>query len=264
MNASRLHLLRRVSHKLRIMLHEQRHPFTSLLAAENRRFALLGLDVAAAEVRLNQTLQSLGRKPFNRLDDSVHWLLFAAIYEMLSHTRILEIGTFDGSFSAILSELIPDSSITTIDLPDDDPIMRSSYHRENDEDFRNYQARLKRNLASPRITALKVNSLFLLDHVQGQFDLIWVDGGHSYPDVAWDMSNAWHLCRPGGYVLCDDILLDTSIRNDYVSGDSAQVIDYLAQRAHIQPMYFLKRLSPNWNAFPHRRKHVAMLAKPLN
>ncbi len=37
-----------------------------------------------------------------------------------------------------------------------------------------------------------------------QFDLIFVDGGHSYEDAIRDFKNVWPLCRIGGLIVFDD------------------------------------------------------------
>ena len=61
---------------------------------------------------------------------SEHLLLFSAISEKLTKIKILEIGTYDGNNVKILSKLFPQSSITTIDLDENDKNYQS-YERDN-------------------------------------------------------------------------------------------------------------------------------------
>lgn len=42
-------------------------------------------------------------------------------------------------------------------------------------------------------------------HPDAAFDLAFVDGGHEAEVVREDLRNAGRLCRPGGYVLVDDL-----------------------------------------------------------
>ena len=48
---------------------------------------------------------------------SIHWLLFCSISNVSSIINILEIGTYDGETTQLLSKIFPNSSIATIDLP---------------------------------------------------------------------------------------------------------------------------------------------------
>ena len=111
---------------------------------------------------------------------------------------------------------------------------------------------------------MEFNTLFLLSNISldEKFDLIWVDGGHLYPDVAWDLSNAYHLLNKGGYLLCDDVVKsDKYYSNGYVSTDSYEVLNYLEERIDGGITYFLKRIS--WVLYPRikTRKYVALLKK---
>ena len=109
---------------------------------------------------------------------------------------------------------------------------------------------------------MKLNSLFLQDLELDPFDLIWVDGSHHYPEVAWDISNAYHLCTPGGVLMVDDVMTDPRARRiGYDGPDSYEVLEYLAARVKEPVTYFMKRYAPLWSADPHIRKHVALLEK---
>ena len=62
---------------------------------------------------------------------SEHLIIFTAI-SLKNHNikNILEIGTYDGKTSTILSKLFPFSKVTTIDLNDDDPMFVNTYSRQ--------------------------------------------------------------------------------------------------------------------------------------
>lgn len=195
---------------------------------------------------------------------SVHWLLFSCLSELspMPIRRILEIGTYDGETTSLLSKLFPLAEITTVDLPDADPMFRGLYLRGDAQVAADFNARRCANLKAGNIEYKAVNSFFLHGQVQGAFDLIWVDGGHLYPEVAWDICNAYSLCAMGGYIMVDDVIAHPrGFRDAYVSPDSHAVLQYVAARTSDAPTYFLKRAGCRWSAVPRRRKYVALLKK---
>jgi hypothetical protein len=163
-----------------------------------------------------------------------------------------------------LARLFPGAMITTVDLPASDPLLRDFYNREDDSAFQKYKNTQKNNLASKNIKLVETNSMFLLDKINGKFDLIWVDAGHLYPEVAWDLCNAYQLCGNGGVVLCDDVIpLKTPYKDRYVSTESFEVLSYLEARVEVALSLFLKRRNPLLFANKKSRKYVAMLRKPI-
>ena len=61
------------------------------------------------------------------------------------------------------------------------------------------------NIARENITFLETNSFFMPSlNIPQQFDIAWVDGGHSYPTVAWDIMHAYNVTKKGGFLLMDD------------------------------------------------------------
>lgn len=243
--------------------YERVNNYDEMLKKENVKIAEFGFNIYEAEKKLNSILQGMFRRKFDRRNDSVHWLIFSAL--SLTTDRfdsILEIGTANGKFTKILANLYQESKITTIDLPDDDPFLRSIYNRDNDSIFSVFKKEQNRNLQSPNIDFIQINSFFLPERIKEKFDLIWVDGGHLYPEIAWDLCNAYHLCKKNGYILCDDIIINQKkVRTSYVSNDSYDVIWYIAKRAEIKCGFFLKRMDAKWNCNSVNRKYVACMKK---
>lgn len=179
-------------------------------AAEHAKFREMGFDLDRALGTLDDCLASLGQASFTaqRGMASMHWVLFACVAQRFAVRRILELGTYDGQTTLLLSGLFPDASITSVDLPDDDPIFAHTYAREDPEFRRAFNERQTANTAAPGIELVKTNSLFLQELGLAPFDLIWVDGAHLYPEVAWDVCNCYQLCRPGGVMMVDDVMMD--------------------------------------------------------
>lgn len=240
------------------------HNGAQLNELEDQKFANASLDMRKAQSVLNAILQETRGRDFDFNNDSIHWLVFSAL--SLSSTKvlnILEIGTFEGEFTAILAGLFPDATITTVDLPASDPLLRDFYNREDDSAFLKYKNIQKTNLSGKNIKLVETNSMFLLNKVSEKFDLIWVDGGHLYPEVAWDLCNAYYLCRNGGAVLCDDVIpLNVLYKDRYVSTESFEVLEYLKARESIELELFLKRRDPLLFARKKSRKYISYLKKP--
>jgi predicted O-methyltransferase YrrM len=190
--------------------------------------------------------------------------LAAALSLNNSYKKILEIGTYNGEFSNLLSKLFPESKIITIDLPDSDPILKSYYNRDDNATYLKFVNDQKNNTSNKNIISIKKNTFFLLNelNLNEKFDFIWVDGGHLYPDIAWDLCNAYFLLRKGGILMCDDIVLSRiHYNNGYVSTDSRDVLKYIEERIGRSATYLLKRLNPDLYPNKKTRKYVSVLVK---
>lgn len=242
------------------------YDLAAVQAEERVKFESAGFDREAGRERLDAVLLSLSGQRFDHVagTDSVHWLLFACL-SLTDWGRdvrdILEIGTFRGKTTVILKALFPQAQIVTCDLPDDDPILASSYRRDDPAALAEYKQMRDSRVNQDGIQFVQANSFFLPQAAPGPYDLVWMDGGHLYPEVAWDMCNAWHMCRPGGMILCDDVYTDPKGGDGYASSVGLDVINYLAQRTPVDVTHFIKRENPVWSADKRQRKYVSVLRK---
>ncbi len=243
---------------------EKKYDVHSFQKQEIRKFEKFNWNYQLAREKLDDVLVKKSHQKFDELlcgMASVHWILFSAISLNFNPKKILEIGTFDGQTTSLLSDLFPDSTIFTVELPDNDPIFKQ-YGREDLDKRSEFYRKQEINLNHKNIEAMKINSFFLPEKLNDKFDLIWIDGGHLYPEIAWDICNAYHAINDKGYILVDDVIMDLQgYRDDYVSPDSYSVIEYIKQRTNVEVTYFLKRLSPKWSADSSKRKFVAVLQK---
>lgn len=251
--------------RLRQLYHQSRWDAETVHTAEVARFAAWGFDYEAALAKLNPILIEMSGRPFNHVTgtDSIHWVLFSAIsLSTKSIHRILEIGTFRGKTTRLLATLFPEAHVTTVELPRHDPILRATYRRDTEEQYQEYLNKRTKNLSHPRITLIETNSFFVPERVEPGFDLIWMDGGHNWPEVGWDICNAWHLARRGALIMCDDVIPNPRGGDAAGADQSHIVLQYLAQRVDLRIDYFLKRENPAWSAVPLMRKYVALFEKP--
>jgi predicted O-methyltransferase YrrM len=228
------------------------------LTDQESRYTEFALNRQEGIKRLNEVLFSLDLDKYDELNGmySEHMILFAAL--SLKHettTRsILEIGTWSGRFTRILSGLFPQSHITTIDLPVEADNFVSSYGRSKNID--EFLAARDENLKDlPNVRFIEINSLMLSTVDERKFDLIWVDGAHGYPVVACDIVNSLRLLNDCGMCLIDDVW-DNVSSNDkmYKSIGAFELLAELADAGLIESYsLFLKRLCPKRNIKRHRK-----------
>lgn len=177
-------------------------------------------------MKLNKVLKDLYGINFNEKNGmwSEHLVLIAAFSEAKSNLhKILEIGTFNGETAKILSRLFPNSLITTIDLPRSELFKSKIYGYETKNDI--IISKREENLKFvPNVNFKEMNSLELIHH-ESKYDLIWIDGDHSYPTASIDISNAVRLLTKNGIALCDDVYLHSSAQGK--NGRSVATIETL-------------------------------------
>ncbi len=152
-------------------------------------------------------------------------MTLAAIARFRRPRRILEIGTFDGSTTLNLAVNSPaESLITTVDLP---PDWKGEFARRVPEALVNFTgaasvgAQFQNTAHAARIRQVYGDSAAMdWSDLGGPFDLIFVDGNHSYDYVKSDTENALRCLSTGGIVAWHDygMIEDVSTAVDEVAG----------------------------------------------
>jgi predicted O-methyltransferase YrrM len=193
---------------------------------------------------------------------SEHEVLFSSL-SLLSKkkfNKILEIGTFDGVNSFLLSLLFEDSQIKTIDLRSDGSDFENTYNRKgNVSEFIN--SRNKIISKSSNINFKELNSIKLCN-LSEKFDLIWIDGAHGYPMVCIDIINSLKLIDQDGLIMCDDIY-KKKVNSDkiYNSAAAFETLVELKKENIIDLELIYKRLGVENNCDEKNRKFVAIFKK---
>jgi hypothetical protein len=211
---------------------------------EKERYQKYSWDFNCALNKLNATLRSLGWETYREEEGiSRHQILFSAISNHHQVDHILEIGTSTGESTFLLSHLFPEAKILTVDLPETDAVFRNySGMKGNDEKLSEYRKIRDSNLSGRNIKFVQCNSFSLPAITGDKFDLIWVDGCHFFPEVSWDICNAYHYCNVGGHILVDDVLeKGVHKKTDKVSSDPRVMLENLKDRSGIDVDFFLKR-----------------------
>ena len=212
---------------------------------------------------LNKCLNDLNFPKYDEKNEifSEHLVIFSAISNSsYKPKRILEIGTYDGKTAAILSYLFPDSEIITIDLKDNDPIFKSTYNRSSilKEFIKTRNDNLKKN---KNIKFIQCNSLNLTQkNIFKMQDLIWVDGDHTYPTAAIDITNSIRLLNKNGILMCDDTWKEhNTVFSSYDSIASYETLNAFSKIKLIKNIFFQKRISKRYN----RDKKYVVFSKKL-
>ena len=175
--------------------------------------------------------------------------------------RILEIGTYDGINSFLLSQLFPTAKIETIDLDDEDEKFKNFYRRS-----KNFVSDRDETLKkSSNIFFFKKNSLNLIFE-NNKYDLIWIDGAHGYPVVCVDIINSIKLINDNGIILCDDVYSNKIQNADemFHSHASYETLSALKKENIIDFDLFYKRLDSETNSVEKNRKFVGLIRKKDN
>jgi len=200
---------------------------------------------------------------------SQHYELVVAIGQGIKPKRILEIGTADASFTAFLARAFPDSLVETIDLPVGDQRFWNATDNEsgteklltsqNKGELSELKTRSTNLNSSPKIVFREMNSLELSRFEGHNYDLIWVDGDHTFPVVACDFTNAVRLLESGGVILCDDIYLSGGRRSKWGSQEALKVLNVFERAKIVTASYVLKSLRPEKNYSGRVKKYLAIV-----
>ena len=199
-------------------------------------FEDLNVSREEAEKEFSRVNAILNLNPGKRT--SCHRFCFAALaVSGFKPKTILELGTSFGATTAFLSTIFPESTVYTFDLPPDDPLLEQ-FHPI---DIRNNRNDLHKNrLDAKNIVQIQKNSIHLLGEDLPKFDLIWLDGGHFYPEVAWDHFYCMHRLNSGGWVFSDDIVRPEDCERGRAP-DPWNVLEYFNSRFENKFKLLLKR-----------------------
>ncbi len=233
------------------------------LSDQLSRFANLNLDRDKAVDKLNNLFLRLFNCKYSENIGmwSEHLVIMAAISDSeFKVDNILEIGTFDGKTAQVLSNLFPESKITTIDLPSTTINQKQIYNYA----YKENNLEIARSLLLEKCDNVEfkaLNSLSLV-YENSKYDLIWVDGAHGYPTVAIDLINALRLISPRGIVMCDDVHKFTkSNDSEYSSVAAFETLEELRKAELIDFKLFLKRINKAYNYPKSRKKYVGVFQK---
>jgi len=143
----------------------------------------------------------------NGTQDLSGLISLVGIAQAIRAKAIFEIGTFTGLTTLALALNLPDATIHTLDLPAGD---RGSLRIERADHLYLPDATPRRiypdfPALAARIVQHEADSAkFDFDGLGCQFDLVYIDGAHSYEYVKSDTEAAYRIVAPNGAIVWDD------------------------------------------------------------
>jgi predicted O-methyltransferase YrrM len=136
-------------------------------------------------------------------------LVLAAMCKLLQCRTVFEIGTYQGQTTWVMAHNNPQAQVFTLDLPSLDAVHQLRYPVTDPEYFVawNRGARFLGTPEANRITQLFGDSAtFDFSPYDGQMDLVFIDGSHSYEYVKSDTEAALRMLSDRGTIVWDDYL----------------------------------------------------------
>jgi predicted O-methyltransferase YrrM len=108
----------------------------------------------------------------------------------------LEIGIFGGGTIHYVRHLVPQMQCVGVDMFEDFQVdMTSNTHNSG-----NYRMEDVQQFLGPAVTLHKGDSAQVIPSLHGQFDLIFIDGNHTYDGCKADYENSRKLLAPKGFI----------------------------------------------------------------
>ena len=180
------------------------------------------------------------------------YLLAAAIQSSLekknnlSKINFLEIGTYDGVNSLIMSLISDQVVVHTFDPEPHESATSWKYHKSSDQDYKSWgESHFKKrqsNILRPNIKYYPISSSCLLTRIESiqKPDIVWIDGDHRFPQIAIDLAAVLAMHRDS-IILIDDVYLARS------NNPTVETIRFLARDLNLD--VFLHQKKPNLGKF---------------
>lgn len=147
--------------------------------------------------------------------------------------RILEIGAFEGMSTLWFLENLPKCHVTVVDN-----FLGDTQNHEMVGDFKKIKDRFLKNTEEhkKRVYVLEGDSKEVLPKIEGEFDVVYVDGSHRDDYVISDAKNAYRLLKKGGILIFDDYIMEYTDRNG-VTYAPKKIIDEFIRSYGVEPIY---------------------------
>ncbi len=163
------------------------------------------------------------------------WMWKLLIDESPKELSFLEIGVFRGQILGLIQILNPKAKVTGIS-----PMTSEGGYWEGD-----YEADVKHlhdtfNLKQPKIIKGLSTDTEIIEQVKNeQFNIIYIDGGHTYDICRSDIINYSPLVKVGGYLVIDDCCHKYNLPDGYFKGHEqvSQAVDSLLPNDMFQEIF---------------------------
>jgi predicted O-methyltransferase YrrM len=131
------------------------------------------------------------------LTDDQARLLYERAAKLPRGARVVEIGTYHGRSTIVLAKAAPEAEIITIDPYTSEPDV-------GPRDLERFHANLEEAGVAARVRHLRLPSADALSAVEGEVDLLYIDGAHDLRTALPDIRGWGARVREGGTMLIHD------------------------------------------------------------
>jgi predicted O-methyltransferase YrrM len=117
-----------------------------------------------------------------------------------SPARVLEIGSYEGRSAITFITMLPDASVTCIDI-----FCEAEYEKRFDANMAEYGSRIE------KIKSRAQNALPTFLHEGRKYDVVYIDGDHTRKGTLTNSILSWPLLMPGGVLIWDDYLWEKQL-----------------------------------------------------
>ena len=145
----------------------------------------------------------------------------------ITNPKLLEIGVFKGDF---LEYIVENCNIGTIDAVDLFEGITCSGNADGNNvihyDVGMSYIELEDKYKDKNVKIHKSNSIkFLQEQNDNNYDIIYIDGDHSYQGVKNDLINSYRKIKNGGYIMGHDYEMNMNKANTYYDFGTKQAVD---------------------------------------
>lgn len=191
-------------------------------------------DQVNANPKLKAYRDWIEEKIFGFGERSFLWMWKLLIYEIPA-PEFLEIGVFRGQILGLIRLLSPKASITGVT-----PLDSTGGHWESDyaADIKLLHSTFK--LKQPKIIkGLSTDDTVLGEVSKKEYDIVYIDGGHSYDVARHDVYRYSSFVKVGGYLVIDDAGCKFNMPDGYFKGIEAvsKAVDELLPNEYYEEVF---------------------------
>lgn len=135
--------------------------------------------------------------------------IWESIIDIYKPTNILEIGSYEGRSACWLIEALGsqhDIHVVCVDIWSSPTAYTGSPEERFDKNIKIAIDSCPSKASFQKLKGDSVSALSALIGSKQVFDLIYIDGSHSGPEVLSDLVLSYRLSKMGGIIICDDYL----------------------------------------------------------
>lgn len=157
------------------------------------------IDEVNADLKLKEHRDWVEQNIFGFGERSFWWLWKILLDEVPKNARILEIGVFRGATLSVWKLMREDVEIFGIT-----PLDTSGGVWESDYESDICKIHDTFGLPYPKIINGRSQQVVSLASIQGDYDIIYIDGDHSFEGALSDLTNYSLMVKNGGFLVIDD------------------------------------------------------------